>query len=234
MKPTSYSKSEARYLDKNGAIISPQVVAAANRDDADVRGVRMADIARRAQSGDLPKEAWRKQQRLEAKASVMWGAASAKGGKENLTQADYGRMGPQLKEAYRRIDVKYLKALTNEEYFQSETFVSESASYSNEGVVSHEIAREAAEIEAGYIYEFNRENPNAEHCKPKGGKESCGMQTAKGIVAIGGLVRWGTTAYNNHCRCERHRFKTMAEAEAALNAMKSIEPRFYAHGGYVV
>lgn len=230
----TYSKTEARYLDKNGGTVSPQSVAKANRGTADERGEKMGSLARRAQSGDLSAESWRKNQRKEVDAAIYYGGATGAGGKDALSNGDYKRMAAQRREAYARIDAKYLKILSDPDYLQSEAFVSESASYSNEGVVAHEIAREVAETEAGYQFEYNEEDEGAEHCKPKNGKESCGQQTAKGIVKIGGLVRWGATACNNRCRCTRHRFKTKEAAEIALGLVeqKEVSPLFYGHGAY--
>ena len=97
----NFDDRSGRYRDaKTGRFISPSVVTGALNDvilsaAADMKAASMA-----LQSGNLTLAAWQLTMEQSIKNMHLASAAMAKGGWQNLTQADFGRIGSIVKREY--------------------------------------------------------------------------------------------------------------------------------------
>lgn len=94
----------ARYRDRAGRIVSRADV----RRDIDT-AIRNTDNEARAladqyRKGEITLGRWEREMRTLVKNTHMLNAAAAKGGWDQLTQSDYGRVGQIVREEYNHLD----------------------------------------------------------------------------------------------------------------------------------
>lgn len=159
-----------------------------------VRGT--AEEARRLaialQEDRISLDLWRASMRDLVKDAHLYQAALAKGGWAQLTPADLGRLGPELRFHYARLE-RFVNQLadglpTNGSFFQRVEM------YMNMARPSYYTVREQVEAELGNTMEYNILGPK-EHC------EGCLEATALGKVPVGTLPKVGTRPCKANCSC---------------------------------
>ena len=131
---------------------------------------------------------WRAEMRDIIKQTQMAAAELAKGGRAQMTQADYGRVGQRVREQYQFLDnwVRQLSEGANPSAGRAVQYLRSARSAF--------LASEAQEMATrGYLVE-NIQSP-AEHCW------QCNMETEKGVVPVGQMSLPGSRVCRHNCRC---------------------------------
>lgn len=137
---------------------------------------------------------WQTQMALEIKAEHTANAVLARGGWEQMTQHDWGRVGAIVKDDYRHLnqwaaDLQSGKAAFDDT-MQTRAFMYIENSYSTYQTIKREAAKDA-----GFLYEVNVLDKEAQHCS------DCEDMTALGVVPIGTLIPIGERKCGPRDRC---------------------------------
>jgi len=127
----------------------------------------------------------------------------AKGGREFVTQADWGFVGAQAKKQYAYLDNFVAEIAANPTGWLSGNRLNSRANlYAQLGYAALEDDLQREKTKAGFTEERNVLDPGAEHCKDTSGRPGCEEITAKGWVPIGTLPKIGERACYTNDRCE--------------------------------
>jgi hypothetical protein len=172
--PITWDPVTARYR-QGGRFVARDTVLAIV-DDRINRGIDLAsDYLAAVTDGGAPVEAWQTAMARELKRVHLHALASGKGGWDQLTQADYGRVGARLREQY-----AYLRNFAQEvaDGQLSEAQIrARMAMYSRSARTALFDGELAAKRAAGFTQKRRVLNP-AEHCA------DCTSYAARGWVAI--------------------------------------------------
>jgi hypothetical protein len=127
----------------------------------------------------------------------------AKGGRDFVTQSDWGYMGSQAKTQYTYLDKFVAEISANPTGWLSGNRLNARANlYSQLGYAALEDDLQREKTKAGFTEERNVLDPGAEHCHETSGRPGCEEITAKGWVPIGTLPKIGERACYTNDRCE--------------------------------
>lgn len=156
---------------------------------------RIKDLTERMIKGKIDLASWQERMAKELKNSYIVNLTLGKGGRNNLTPADWGRIGGRLKYEYRHLegfaqDIKAGKLSEGQIIFRANMYADGARSAYYDG-------RTAAMGEAAYDLE-RRFLGAAEHC------EDCLAYAAQGWVPIGSLPEPGDgSVCRNNCKCTK-------------------------------
>lgn len=200
-----WNPSLARYIDRNGRIVS----TAAVRHELDLSIERMKldarSLADNLRSGAISLTTWEKEMRVLVKDVQLISVAGASGGWAQLGASEYGRIGALTRQQY---DYLYQFAIdiANGRQKLDGTLTTRSVMYVEAGRGSFERQQLVTDNDAGYDEERNVLHP-ADHCS---GPTGCPAQSARGWVPSGSLVQIGARPCRTRCKCtiERRRSAT--------------------------
>lgn len=188
----TWDQAAGRYRDARGRFV-PRAAVRSAIDDALARAnARARSLAEQLRGRRISLADWTLQMRGLVKEVHLYSAAAAKGGWDQLSPADYGRVGQVVRGEYaflqrfaadiaagRPLDGRFLRRV--ELYAQAgrRTY--------------HQVERADMEVR-GYDLEENILGP-ADHC------DECPSLTAQGPVPIGTLPPIGTRTCLANCRC---------------------------------
>jgi len=207
--------------------------------DIDVSGARMAklgsDLKRAAFSfkdGTLDQDGYnaavneyRNSMAAQIKGAHIGQAMAAVGGADQMTQADFSRVGGLLAKQYRYLENACAEFAADPDIVLGEVsgkldIETRSASYSESSRFTFERCADIADGENGKPYIVSILEKGAHHCSPKKGKplSSCPAQAALGAVRYDDARRIapGGRACVFRCKCTSQRFKTLEAAQAAI------------------
>lgn len=143
--------------------------------------------------GTMPLGEWQKVMQQEIKRVQLGTEALVRGGWNQMTQADYGRVGARVKEQYAYLS-DFTQQIVNGEVRMDGGFMSRARLYAASVRASlHESMTEVV-LAAGYTEERNVLHP-AEHCV------ECIDQSAAGWVPLGTLVPVGARQCLGNDKC---------------------------------
>lgn len=158
---------------------------------------RLADDVR---TGRIDVGDWHRAMREEVKAMHIMAAEAATGGREHMTQADYGRVGAELREQYRHIE-RFARQL--ERGLPTDgRFLQRAGMYARSARTTYHQVEEREKAARGFNEERNV-LAIADHCA------GCVDASALGWVPIGTLVPVGLRDCLSQCRC-RLRYRRRA------------------------
>jgi hypothetical protein len=144
----------------------------------------------------IPVGEWERRMRQEIKAIHTYSAMAAKGGRAQLDNRDFGRIGAAVKRQY-----KYLRGFADDISSGKQRLdggtVSRARLYAQAGRGSFEKTRQTEMRARGFAEERNILAP-AEHCEGAG---SCVEQTERGWVPVGELIPIGGRLCVVNCKC---------------------------------
>ena len=155
---------------------------------------RMADLSRQFRAGQITASQWLTGQLAEIKAVHLAAALAAKGGRSQMTPADYGRVGQQIRVQYQYARQMVADAISGKARLNGR-LDARASQYANAARVGFEQARRRVAQEAGALRERNVIN-SSESCA------GCRAQTARGLVPLGMLVPIGARSpCGPRCAC---------------------------------
>ncbi len=201
---TSYTwdATAGRYRDRpSGRFVSWTTVREGllrGQEDA-ARDVRA--LTQRLRDGEITLREWQRGMAAEIRATHLTHAAIAAGGFDRMTQADYGRVGGQV-----RAELVYLRAralrIADGRQALDGTILRIAESYVQAGRNTYFRARRAEALKLGYDEELNVLHAREScHNDPTTERVGCAEQTALGWVPIGTLVPIGARTCLRSCLC---------------------------------
>lgn len=186
----TFNDRTGRYRDaRTGRFVSHRQVRAAVDTVIDGSGKRIKALTEQFRSRALTLGEWETRMRVELKALHLAAARAAKGGRAQMTAADYGRVGQALRTQYRYLrrfadEVQSGKQLPDGSMASRALLYPEAArSVSYQSTLAREMRRR------GYDQERNVLDREAAHCQGPG---SCPDITKRGWQPIGTLPPLGT------------------------------------------
>lgn len=210
MPDFQYSKSTGNYRYKSsGHAVKPETVNGWVDKLAEKTQQNLGVIAEEHRAGKINLPEWVIQTGEELKNAHRAVAIIAAGGKANMTQADWGFVGAQI-----RRELQYLNNFANEiENLPpgsklSSAFVSRAKSYGAAIYETYEKAKRRRITADGLAdLEENVLEPGAQHCA------GCLAASAAGIVPLGTLTAIGDRDCKSKCRCRIRYWKTGADGK---------------------
>jgi hypothetical protein len=189
----TWDPEPGRYRDTRTGRFVPetQIRTAIDRAILKANG-EMKALANQLRKGEITLDEWSEAMRTEIKAQQLAAAAVARGGMEQMTQEDFGRVGGQIANQYRYLN-----------NFQGEIadglpldgrFINRVELYSEASRTTFESTKRDVEEETGATEESNVLGA-ADHC------DECIELTAAGWVEIGSMSPPGRRICGNKCKC---------------------------------
>ena len=205
-----YSKTTGNYRYKStGNAVPPSRVNGWIDKAADRLKQNLGRIAEDHRAGRINLAEWVIQTGEELRNAHRAVTMIAVGGKQNMTQSDWGFVGATI-----RRELQYLNNFANTIENRppstqlTEAFVSRAKSYSAAIYETYEKARRRRiQRETQADFEENVLEPGAEHCS------GCLSATAQGVVPIGTLTEIGDRECGSKCRCRIRYWKQGANGE---------------------
>lgn len=103
--PFGWSENAARFYDRRtGRFVSRDTIRLALDDVIDMASTEARAISESLRAGKITLADWQRGMRDLVKTTMLDAEALAHGGRGQLTQADYGRVGAAIREQYRYLD----------------------------------------------------------------------------------------------------------------------------------
>lgn len=196
-----------RYINKaTGRLVPKQFVFDAMEAQIDRSRSNIERISTQLANSEISLADWQLQTRSQMKTIHTQGAALAKGGWANMSQADWGAVGRISRDEYRRLEDIAVKVSDGRLKLRrldggiNGQFLRISDQFAQAGFqTSQQMERRTAQ-EKGNTEERRILNPAAQHC------DCCLEQAAEKWVKIGTLRPIGGCECVHNCRC-RFRFR---------------------------
>ena len=186
-----------RYRNASGRFVSQAQVRQAIDATLEDQARKVRQLAEQLRTRKISPRRWELQMREAIKATHMASAAAAKGGWAQMSPADYGRAGREIRKQYAYLE-RFAKQVKSGEQPRDGRFLQRADMYSQAARKTYH-ATERAEMEKrGMAEERNLLRP-ADHCTGAG---SCTGETSRGWVAIGELIPIGDRLCRARCRCQ--------------------------------
>ena len=167
----------------------------------------MRGFGQELRDGTISLDAWRNSMRNEIRQQHLIAAMAAKGGRAQMTPADYGRVGQLVRKQYGYLE-KFALDVDSGKVPLNGAFLSRSAMYSQASRGTYH-AVERTEMMARQMTEERNILGKADHCP------GCLEETARQWVGIGQLVPPGQRTCKVNCKCRlRYRDATGKESAA--------------------
>lgn len=195
--PWTWSVSARRYRNTaNGRFIGVRQMRELRETFLRAQREETNALATRLSSGELTLQQWTLSMRQIVKNSHIDSAILARGGRRQMTQADWGTLGAQIRFQYQKLqefaqDVAAGRLSEAEIRRRSRMYVDAARS-------SYHTGGQGAAREAGLDEERNVLHA-AESCE---GVRSCQGETRRGWVELGGLIPIGQRLCGPACQCE--------------------------------
>lgn len=188
-----WNEKAGRYVGPKGRFVSRLAVRHALDMALDARSAAMRALSGRLRAGEISVREWQTAMMADVKAVQLYGAASAKGGWAQLTQADFGRVGAHVKRQYEYLS-RFAQQIASGEQPLDGVFLARADMYGQAGrAIHHETERREMEIR-GMNQERNVLGV-ADHCV------ECLEETRRGWVPIGTLRPVGQRVCTTRCKC---------------------------------
>ena len=188
----TWDEVAGRYIDEDGNVVSFEEVRLWLDEVLDRNDLKMAQTALLLLSGGINVQQWQEQMRASLKDIHLISGALARGGWEHMSQADFGRVGSQLRFQYERLArfaTQIERGLPLDGRFGRRVQL-----YAQSGRVSYTAALRQEMALRGYTEEQSV-LAAADHCS------ECVAEADKGWVPIGTLVNIGERICKSNCRC---------------------------------
>lgn len=194
MPDWTYSREAQRYRNTaTGRFVSMQTVRERGLEPVmRASESRMAELTQQRIDGLISTGAWRTGMAREIKTIHIEAAMAANGGRAQMSQADWGRVGARVKSQYRFLD-NYAGQIDSGAQPLNGTMLSRSRMYADAARATFEETRRGARMETGWQEEERILGP-AEHCV------GC-LKYAGRWAPIGSLPPIGSQQCRTRCHC---------------------------------
>ncbi len=190
------------YRDSRGRIVRQVVVLEALESVIETTRREMQTISRSLADGEITLAQWQLGMRDRIRTVHIASAALAKGGWAQMSAADWGFVGSQIKAQLRflrkfALEIESGKAsLHRLDGAINGNFLQRVDLYGNSGITTYHNVRRREARAAGYNREARRLDPNVkQHCA------CCVSQARRGYQPIGILIPIGGCECTTKCRC---------------------------------
>lgn len=191
--PFGWSENAARFYDRRtGRFVSRDTIRLALDDVIDLAGVEARDLSELLRAGKIDLAEWQRGMREIVKTTMLDAEALAHGGRGQLTQSDYGRVGAAVREQYRYLD-GFTEEIRNGLPLDGR-FLNRAAMYAKASRPFFHEEQSDLLADAGYTRERSILHA-AEHCA------ECVDQSALGWVLIGTAIPIGDRECLANDRC---------------------------------
>jgi len=189
-----------KYRDlKTGRFVSEKLITRELDKVVSASAEAMKGLTRRMVDGSLSLPEWQLAMEKEIKLVTRQAAVIARGGLNQMSPADWGRVGAETKRQY-----QFLRKFANEVASGKQPLngraVVRAGLYGESGRGAYQETKRSAAKRKGFTEE-RRVLGFAEHCESSGGLDGCVELAAKGWQPIGKLPRIGESPCRTHCHC---------------------------------
>lgn len=188
----TWDEVAGRYVDENGNAVSFEEVRLWLDEVLDRNDLKMSQTALLLLSGSINVQKWQDEMRASLKDIHLISGALARGGWAHMSQADFGRIGNELRFQYERLARfadQIERGLPLDGRFRRRVQL-----YAQSGRVSYTSALRQEMALRGYTEEQSV-LAAADHCS------ECVAEADKGWVPIGTLINIGERICKSNCRC---------------------------------
>lgn len=192
-----WNASAGRYIDSRGRFVPRRDVLASLEAALRAAKERMRSLSTRLVSGEVALSQWQQGMRVAIKDVHLYSAAAAAGGWAQMKAEDFGKLGPEIRFHYDRLQL-FARAIQLGNRLDGE-FFQRVELYVLAGRVSYWKQNDVTQRAVGRTEERNVLHP-ADHCKGGG---SCVQESAREWVPIGSLIPIGERLCRARCRCTK-------------------------------
>ena len=190
--PYRWNPTAARYIAPNGRFVPRADVRTAIDLALKNQQKRMHALANQLRGNRITITQWQIQMRAALKELHLYSAAAARGGFDQMGDAEYGMVGQRLREQYRHLD-NFAREIENGLQLDGR-FTNRTNLYAQSGRATFHEHDSQVQQDAGYTEEHSVLHP-ADHCA------SCVTESDRGYVPIGTLIPIGSRTCRGNCRC---------------------------------
>ena len=196
-----WNERAGRYIDlSSGRFVARRVVTDELENVIRRSASNIDAVSARLAGQEVGLVEWRQAMADEIKRLHTAAGAAARGGWAQMSQADWGAVGAEIKRQYRFLD-NFASQIANGEVRLDGRFRMRARMYAEAARTPYQQIRRRTANNHGAILERRRLEPGAEHCSDTGVMAGCVTLAGKGWQAIGSLPRIGDTPCRTHCRC---------------------------------
>lgn len=189
-----------RYRDlSTGRFVSERVVARELNTVVLSSADSMKAITQALVDGSISLPEWQTAMEREIKYINRLSGVTARGGVEQMSQADWGRIGAETKRQYQYLR-NFAQEVANGQQRMNGTAVVRAGLYGEAGRGTYQEMHRKQAGRRGYTEERRVLGPT-EHCEASGDKPGCIDLAAKGWQPLGTLPRIGEATCVTHCKC---------------------------------
>jgi hypothetical protein len=188
----------SRYRDSGGRFVPESAVRSWLDSAVDQSTNRMVSLTEQLQQGRLTMAEWQLQMMSEIKQAHLASAMAAHGGREAMSQADWGWAGQRIREQYQFLR-NWANELANGTAPLDGRLISRARLYGNAPVTTFEAMKGRDARNSGAKMEERNVLSSADHCG------ECPSLAARGWLPLGTLPPVGTREcrVRDRCRIER-------------------------------
>jgi len=190
----SFDRGTGRYRDKRGRFLSRKAVQAIVDKRIEKLTTKLRRYTQMLSDSNLTLDQWQASVREAIKAAHVQNAIIGKGGRDNMTASDYGKIGHRLRQEY-----AYLQGFASDLLEQRVSLpmaLARIGLYAESSRGSYWQGTELRQQEQGYSLMRRILDPQAKHC------DDCVRYARSGVVAIGSLPLPGQRCEcRARCRC---------------------------------
>ena len=190
----SFDRSTGRYRDERGRFLSRKAVHAIVDKRIEKLATKLRRYTRMMADGNITFDQWQQSVREAIKSAHVQNAIIGKGGRDNMTASDYGKIGQRLRQEYSYLQGFALDLL--EQKVSMPMALARIGLYAESTRGSYWQGAELRQREQGYSLMRRVLDPMAQHC------DDCIRYARAGIVSIGSLPLPGERCEcRARCRC---------------------------------
>jgi hypothetical protein len=182
-----------RYRSASGRFVSSQQVHGYILDYSDALGKSLRGLTEQLRAGSLDLRSWQLAMRDAVKAGHLAAGMAAKGGRAQMTQSDYGRIGQALRQEYGFLN-RFAEGIADGSIPLDGRVLARAEQYGKASRETYENINRRETQRRGADEERNQRG-KTDSC------DGCLSETARGWVAIGTLSLPGTRTCLSNCGC---------------------------------
>ena len=191
-----WNEKAAQYSDrKTGRFVSRQVIRGQLDKVIDASSQAMKAVSQQLRDGDISLAEWQTAMMQQIKTTHLAGAAMQRGGWQQMTQADFGRVGQIVRKEYGFLR-DFAEQIASGEQRLDGTLGRRAGQYGQQGRPTYYQFWDTTAATRGFDEERSILNP-AEHCN------DCIDQAAKGFQKIGKMIPIGQRQCRSNDRCDK-------------------------------
>lgn len=190
-----WNERAAQYIDRSsGRFVSRQVIRDQLDKVMDASSKTMQAVSQQLRQGDISLAEWQTEMMQQIKTTHLAGAAMQRGGWQQMSQADFGRVGRIVRDEYNFLR-NFAEQIASGKQKLDGTLQRRAAQYGQAGRETYYQFWGQDGDRRGFDEERSILNP-ADHCK------ECISEDAKGFRPRGQMIPIGQRTCRSNCRCD--------------------------------